>query len=473
MEYEVIPDAASAALVMPHDDERTRPSKPLLLLVVTSILSFGSHFGKHFLSSLGPGIMNRLVISRAAFGLTFSAQETPGILVPVLGSIVISATHVSFGAAAVVLASVVTLGQMLSAIATHFRSYEVLLLGRFLFGVGDGCLVVVQGAIVGDRFRHDGKMSLAFGTMLLSSRLSSYAGLASPKFFSDSLGLVPAIYLSAAACSVSLIAALMYALFLDSAFGNANSVNGQGLETASFFQEAWLAIRKLRFPFWLVACCWAMLASAVFTLLHFAADVAKNSTLPALSSREQLSGLVSGGILLLSAFLSPIAGIAQDRLGHRVHILGGACLLTCAGMALCAYGIGYSAVLVLLGIALVAIGFSVAPVTLLSCVALCVDNKSHLPTALGLYKASENVVMAQTHWIAGALRDNSGDYFWSLVFLSGIAALGCASAVGLSHTGKAKVLKAGCEHFRGEEKGSPPSDQGSTYENGQPGMSEA
>jgi MFS family permease len=438
MEYELIPDE------VPRSNSNCNaaadaPFAQILLLAVTSVLSFGSHFGRHFLSSLGPAIMTRLSITRTEFGLTFSIQEVPGVCVPILGSVLISAAHVRLGPAAVVLASVLSLGQVLTAVAIHLRSYQSLLLGRLLFGLGDGCLVVVQGAIVGERFKHGGKLSLAFGTMILSSRLSSYAGLVSPKFLSDSLGLVPSTYLSSSACCLSLLAAAVYAYFLDSSVGNSSVSNAESEATPSFIRQVWETVRKFRLPFWLVACCWGMLASAVFTPLHFASDIALTSPVAALSARQNISGLVSGGILLLSAFVSPIAGFAQDRVGRRVSILFSACSITSVGLLVCAYGVQSNAVLVLAGLTLIAIGFAAAPVTLLSCVAICVD-REQLPAALGLYKASENVVMSQAHWVAGALRDKSQTYFWTLAFLSGLAGLGSAAASALSRSNMAEAL---------------------------------
>ena len=446
MSYAAIADADPATL-----PPRAGARPPLLLLAVTSVLSFGAHFGKHFLSSLGPSIIARLGLSRAAFGLTFSFQELPGVVVPVLGSIAVSAARVRFGRAAVCLAALVAAGQALSAAAIHVRSYPALLAGRLLFGVGDGFLVVVQGAIVGARFREDGNMSLAFGAMLLSSRLSSYAGLASPAFVSERLGLVPAVYLSAAICSFSLVAALIYALGLDPPFPDytrllpsLSSSPATPTPTCSqFLTSAWAAVRELPSPFWLVAACWAALSSAVFTFLHFASDIAATSPAPALAAKAPLAGLFGGWILILSAILAPFAGVAQDRYGRRVHILGAACGLASAGLLSCAAAVNGNAMAVLAGVALVALGFSVAPVTLLSCVALCVEDKAQLPTALGLFKASENVVMSQAHWVAGALRDRSGDYVSTLLFLAGVAAAGALSALSLFRTSKASILHQG------------------------------
>jgi F0F1-type ATP synthase membrane subunit c/vacuolar-type H+-ATPase subunit K len=48
--------------------------------------------------------------------------------------------------------------------------------------------------------------------------------------------------------------------------------------------------------------------------------------------------------------------------------------------------------------------------------------------------------MSQAHWVAGALRDKSQTYFWTLAFLSGLAGLGSAAASALSRSNMAEAL---------------------------------
>lgn len=434
MEYELVPDEAAPLSA----GEPRPPARPAVLLVVVCLLTVGSHVGRHFLSSLGPQLIERMAISRLAFGLTFSSQEIPGVLIPLVGGILISASRLRFGAAALVLAAFVTVGQAMSAVAIHVNSYSALLVGRFVFGVGDGCLVVVQGAIVGERFK-DGRISSAFGTLLLCSRLSSFVGLATPGPLSSAVGLVPAVYISSAVCLLSLVAAAVYTYALESKSERLAAPEGRSL--ASFCSQVLATVTRLRPEFWLVACCWATLASAVFTFVHFAADISRTSPNALLAAHAMWASVLSSGILLLSGVLSPLAGHLQDSTGRRIELLGLSFGLTCAGIPLCAAGAVTSALPTLVGLLLIAAGFAVAPVTLLSCVALVVE-REHLPAALGLYKASENMVLSVAHFVAGALHDATGNYTLPLLFLSLTAGVGLAAVFGLRRSSSSAVLTA-------------------------------
>lgn len=99
------------------------------VLVVVCLLTVGSHVGKHFISSLGPSVMQRLEISRAEYGLVFSLQGIPGAILPMLGGIAISALRLRYGLVAVVLAATTLAGQALTCVAVQGRSYWALLIG--------------------------------------------------------------------------------------------------------------------------------------------------------------------------------------------------------------------------------------------------------------------------------------------------------------------------------------------------------
>lgn len=100
-----------------------------LVLVFVCLLTVGSHFGKHFISSLGPAIINRLEISRSQYGLIFSTQELPSAVLPVLGGILITTLRLPYGPVIVFLASLVLMGQVLSSMAVQAKSYALLMAG--------------------------------------------------------------------------------------------------------------------------------------------------------------------------------------------------------------------------------------------------------------------------------------------------------------------------------------------------------
>jgi hypothetical protein len=109
------------------------------VLTVVCLLTVGQHVGKHFISSLGPAVMERLSISRVKYGLLFSVQELPGAVLPVTFGLAISTMHLAYGTTGVSLAATIFAGQALSAAAVHVMSYRMLLLG-YASSLGPSCM---------------------------------------------------------------------------------------------------------------------------------------------------------------------------------------------------------------------------------------------------------------------------------------------------------------------------------------------
>lgn len=399
-----------------------------VLLVTTSLITIGSHYNKHSLSSLGPAIIDALGLHRTKYGLLFSSQAIPGIVLPVISGLALSC--LPYGPAAITLSALIMFSTVLCATAVTYLSYNMLVVGRFVFGLCDGALTTLQGAIIARYFRS--RCGIGFGTMLLVSRLASFTGLTLPAYILDVYGLNISMWFSFLLCIPPFLATVAYTRF------TTNSVVPPTTPSVHLLVST---LRRLTWPFWLVAYDWLVVASVVFTLLHFAPDAFKTS----FGWSPLHAGLLSGGMVLYAGFTSPLFGMLQDRTGRRGYILAGCCTLLLCGAILCSLAIMpslASATLLYGGLALIAIGFGAAPVTLMSCVALSVDD-TVVPVALGVYKAVENAGMSVVHVGVGALRDSTGDYVLSFCMLAGLAGTGILASCALS--GSSRFVKHDCE----------------------------
>mmetsp|Transcript_13871 Transcript_13871/g.55918 ORF Transcript_13871/g.55918 Transcript_13871/m.55918 type:complete len:432 (-) Transcript_13871:328-1623(-) len=393
-------------------------------LALSCLISVGAHYGKHALSALGPELMSELQLNKRQFGLIFSAQELPGIILPLYAGIVVGTLqpHV----AAVVLTSAVFVGQALVNFSVRIQSYYTLLLGRVVFGLGDGSLVVLQGFIIGKWFaardpedvellepRRKLGLSTAYGIMLLSSRLSSFTALASPAMISSTCdgGLMCALQFALIVCGISLVAGLAFWWFFGDYYGSdwsgARSLRG-------FF-------RIYNFEYVLLVSIWMLVSAAFFSFIHFA---------PALFFERYRfsavdSGFISSLCLGLAALVSPFLGCLLDRVGRRPDALISGSLLMSGAMFMLL--LPSAEMEVFIAVALLGSGFALAPVTLLSSVALVTD-EANLAPALGVFKSCENLSMALAHYVAGLLVDVSGGYSWTLMFLKVLClwAVACA-----------------------------------------------
>ncbi|CAN8077345.1 unnamed protein product [Agarophyton chilense] len=410
--------------ISPQDSE-TSPTdnvyKSSILLFTTSLITIGSHYNKHSLSALGPAIIQNLSLERTRYGLLFSSQAIPGIVLPIVSGVALSCFP--YPPTAILLSSFIMLSTVLCAVAVGHSSYGLLLVGRFLFGLCDGALTTLQGAIIARCFRsHSG---IGFGIMLLISRLASFTGLTLPAIFYDGYGLNFAMWCSVFFCIPPFLATIAY-----------SRLNTQTISSPGAFSLGLLGsmIGKLTIPFWLISYDWLAVACVVFTLLHFAPDAFQTS----FGWNPLHAGLLSGGLLLFAGITSPLFGAIQDRTGRRGYILTGCCALLALGAVLCSVSLMKSvgsATLLYIGLATIAIGFGAAPVTLMSSLALSVDD-SVVPVALGVYKAVENTGMSVIHVGVGALRDITGEYIASFLMLGAVAGTGVVASYALSQSSK-------------------------------------
>lgn len=432
-----------------HQSGPPPPHIQVTLLALISLITVGSHYGKHSLASLGPEIIHVLGIQRSQFGLLFSSEEIPGIILPVVGGFAL--TYIPHGPAAVALSASILVATSLCAIAVTNKSYTFLFLGRFMFGLFDGALTTLQGAFVAYWFRR--RISSSFGITLLVSRTSSFLGLSLPSFISHNFGLVSSMWFSVAVCVPAFIASVLYAALsrrhepphIPVASEESQPIFTHAVQTSEAHnQRGTRGLRALvqSFPlsFWLICYLWTAVAGAVFSTVHFAPDAF--SAHFGISSR--LSGLLSGSIIIIGGLSSPAFGVLQDRIGHRALILACACVAICVGILVCTGAIGptfqnaQGRIVVILGLCVVAGGVASAPVTLMSSLALSVDDFA-ITAALGIYKATENAGLAVLHFVTGMLRDRSGDYTRSFLVLAALSGSGVVASVILGRT--APVLK--------------------------------
>lgn len=356
--------------------------------------------------------MTALSATHVQYGLLFSSQSLPGIFLALIWGFAF--IYVPHAPAAVLLCVSVTISSIFSALAISHTSYNFLLISRFIFGLSDGALTIVQGAILAATFPH--RVGVAFGAMLFTSRLSSFAGLVLPVYISRALGLTGALWISVLISLPPVIFSTLYAVRVRH---SAPSSHSQAQSTLQILGNV------MTRPFALVVYIWTALASVTFTLLHFGPDALRG----ALSLSSERAALITAAVMAVAGIAAPGVGVLQDRIRHRAVALAFCALVLTTGIALLTIDIGGHGAMMtaIFALCCVGIAWAIAPVTLLGCVALVVE-KQGMPVALGVYKAVEDVGLATLHATCGALRDWSGSYVSSFAVLAGVAGTAVGAA---------------------------------------------
>ena len=428
-DYGTIPSSENDAIepAEPKPSASIGSSQYLLFLLLSSIV-IGSHYGRHSLSSLSPLIMQELGVSRTEYGLLFSSQRLPGFVLPIITGVIL--TYAPLAESSIFLALALTAATALCAIALDVKSYMLLISGRFLFGCFDGALLTLEGSVVARAFK--GRYGTGFGIVLFVTRLTTFLGLSLPAYFAELGGIRFAMWMSVVICIPSLLASIAFTFIVYRQADNP-IINLPPIEYRSVDIKA--VLRSLGLSFWMITSLWVIVSSVIFPTIHFITD--------ALVSTFEMSsvkaGFLSGLLILVAGLTSPFIGHIADKGANRAFLLAATCGFLFVGSLFVALTFSAkvdSLTLLYLGLATLGVGLSLGPVTLLSSIAV-VTNDVSISTALGVYKATQNVGLAIVHPAIGFARDVTGSYslaFIGLAVISGLG-IGISLAVGARENG--------------------------------------
>eukprot|EP00565_Helicotheca_tamesis_P002112 CAMPEP_0185732246 /NCGR_PEP_ID=MMETSP1171-20130828/15500_1 /TAXON_ID=374046 /ORGANISM="Helicotheca tamensis, Strain CCMP826" /LENGTH=527 /DNA_ID=CAMNT_0028401689 /DNA_START=219 /DNA_END=1802 /DNA_ORIENTATION=+ len=104
------------------------------------------------------------------FNLLYSLYSLPNVILPFFGGNIVD--RIGSPICLIVFAALGFLGQLLFAIGTSVKSWAIMLIGRFVYGLGGESICVAQSALLSQWFEGR-EIALSFGVALSVSRLGS------------------------------------------------------------------------------------------------------------------------------------------------------------------------------------------------------------------------------------------------------------------------------------------------------------
>jgi len=355
------------------------------VLALLSLAIAGNYYAFDSVAPLAGLLHTQRGFSQSQIGLLNGVIGLPNIALSLLGGLVID----RFGAAraAVGTAAFCCAGAVLTAIGEPFG---VMVLGRFLFGIGEETLLIALLAGVAQWFAAE-RAALAMSLLFSLARVGSYMADISPSWASGLYegGWRPPLWLAAGFTCISFAAALAY-WRLDrrrgGAAGGGRSMWREMLDIGGFDRSYWYILTlnvlfaSVFFPF-----------RSTFAIAFF--QDAKGLTLAQ-------AGLVNSWVFFTAIFATPVFGRIADRFGHRAMMLTlGAALmpLTFATLAATDWSLWISTMMM-------GISFSVVPAVIWPATAMLVAPR-RLGTAYGLINVLQSAGMAVCNLAAGWLND--------------------------------------------------------------------
>jgi MFS family permease len=122
------------------------------------------------LGALKSTLKEELHITNAQYGSLQSSVSVVNTVIPLLGGVFIDIFGTAKGS--IVSSTMILVGNALVALSTNLASFPLMLLGRVLYGVGSGCIVLVQETILSHWFKGKG-LAVVIGAMISMGKLVS------------------------------------------------------------------------------------------------------------------------------------------------------------------------------------------------------------------------------------------------------------------------------------------------------------
>lgn len=266
----------------------------------------------------------------------------------------------------------------------------VMLLGRLLFGSGNGSLTIVQNRITAYWFKNK-ELALAFGITLAFSRLGSVLNFFLTQSFKDVHGLPWTLWGGAMLCGLGFICALVVS-FLDKM-----GVRALGDEDNLKMQSKNLKLTDIKhfsLSYWLLALAIMFFYNGVFP---FVADASKFIHLK-YHMDPKVSAYIAGAVYDVSMVLSPFLGGIIDVIGKR-----GILALLCSLLTIPLFGLlAFTTVYPLVCTLWLGVTYSFAAASLWPSIPLVVSQAT-VGTAMGLTTSIQMIGNGISNLVVGQI----------------------------------------------------------------------
>jgi len=118
------------------------------VLLIMGIVVFGAYYAFDAISPIASYIIKGMAITRAQYGLLFSFYSLPNFIMVLLGGILLD--KIGIRKAGNLFVTLCAIGVLLTAAGS---SFSIMLLGRFIFGLGAESLLITKTKILSKWFK--------------------------------------------------------------------------------------------------------------------------------------------------------------------------------------------------------------------------------------------------------------------------------------------------------------------------------
>jgi MFS family permease len=399
----------------------TRPDPPAsfrwAVLIFLSIAMFGNYYPYDAVAPVADLLASQLGFTDEQIGTLYSVYSVAAVLVLLAGGYVID----RYGTKRSILlfAAICVVAAAVTAASADIR---VMLVGRFLLGVGAEPLIVAVTTALAKWFKGK-ELSFAFGINLTIARLGSVAADNSPSWARQFYGDWQGPLLLAAGIAVFCVVGAVANWILENRAATSYRIGEQEATEKLVLRDLYQFDRA----YWYIVGLCVVFYSAIFPFRAFAIKY----FIEAHGASREFAGFLNSVLPLSAMFATPLFGLVTDRIGRRAALMIlGSLLLLPAFLIM-----GYTTLSLFVPIAMLGVSFSLIPAVMWPSVAYIVDQK-RLGSAYALMTLCQQLGVAAVPWAIGRTNDALGagpaqpdGYNGMIWILTGLASLGLVFAV--------------------------------------------
>ncbi|KAJ7687402.1 major facilitator superfamily domain-containing protein [Mycena rosella] len=373
-------------------------------LSLALLLPVGSSFSENTLGPLKPTLVRELKITNAQYGAIASATGLVNSILPIFGGFLMDYVGVNWGS---MFCSVfIFVGSMVSALGSNYDSFNLILGGRVIMGLGSTMIEAAASKIETHWFRKRGLgfvfgFDIAFGKIVVLAAKACAVPMrdAAPGFWGWALW-IPCII-----CFFNLLQNIWYVWWTTTLPEWTRIPTGreraaaEGRTRRFRYLPDMTPLKLLPRMFFFFTCTQILQAGIVGGFNGLSADIIKETR----GSTELLAGYTSSVQQVIPIFLTPALGGFFDRFGFRMLFVS----FTSALWIMVYACIGFTRVHPLFPMVFASVAQSFNAMPFICSLPLLSPEQTNMGMIFGVWKAFANAGSVVVDMVAGTIQDHT------------------------------------------------------------------
>jgi len=392
-----------------------------VILAMASTINFALNYSSNNPQAFQPSVESFFDIGDAKFNLLYSVYSVPNIILPLIGGYLTDRLGVRFSIN--IFGSLIIIGQSMFTYGAYKEDFNLMVFGRFIFGLGGESLTVSQLPLLAKWFK-GGELAFAYGFSKSAVRLGKSANsFFTPKIYIWTGVLYAPLLVGLAISAISGVCGAVFC-HLDK---KADQEENQGEKVGNKRKVSLGDLQNFTFIFYLLLGSYAFL----FGAFNGVSNNLNNVLVTRFGFDTNYAGNLVMAYYLLSAIAGPLVGYFIEIYGRKTQlmlIMTSILFFTNLLFAILKDGTpenpNYQVIIPLIGIIIFS---SFYTILFWACMAEVTDKKI-IGTGTGMITCMSNLTQSIIPLVLGLIHDRTVEfhagYFWTEIALCVIVGIG-------------------------------------------------